>query len=91
MLKTEELKFHLDLQDEEDRERTALFGLNGDVKENLPFKIQKNCASCTGPSELSQMTKAFKMACLSYEPSKVMFRGEVYSRRGLLELREGLI
>jgi hypothetical protein len=75
MLKTEELKFHLDMQDEEDREKTALFGLNGEVRDDLPFKIQKNCVTCAGPNELFEMKRAFRMACLSYEPNKVMFRG----------------
>ena len=37
------------------------------------------------------MRKTFKIACLAYEPSKVIFRDEVLPRFGLLERRRALM
>jgi len=37
------------------------------------------------------MTKAFKMACLSYQPSKVSFEGKPFDRNSLVEAQGYLL
>jgi len=58
-----------------------------DGKEEGPstIKINKNCTSCSG--QLPFMKKAFKMACLAYEPSPVTLYDELVSRDELLDRR----
>ena len=82
-------------QDEIDRESIALMG----YKEARPGKmikmpktvinIDKQCFSCTGQS--SVVLNAFKIACLAYVPSPVLFHNEQFSRKELLEYQRKML
>ena len=51
--------------------------------------IEKKCISCSG--QLSFVMSSFKMACLSYAPSPVMYRGRVYPREDMHYVRNELL
>ena len=46
--------------------------------------LDKNCMSCANTQNNEATLKAFKIACLSYQPSKVMFERTDYSRVELI-------
>jgi hypothetical protein len=54
-----------------------------------PVTLDANCLSCTGqPSHLMQL---FKLACLSYNPSRVVYRKHTLTRAQLMQMRKTLI
>ena len=61
------------------------------AREAQVISIDHNCLSCA-PSIQNELTvKAFKMACLQYEPSKVFFENSNYQRNELLEAKDVLL
>ena len=73
-------------QDEIDRESIALFGVK-DLKNSKfksPVMIDKQCITCSGQPNF--ITNAFKLACLAYSPTSVMFKETVYERYELIEI-----
>jgi len=52
----------------------------------LSIQVQPNCVSCSG--QVTFIKKAFKMACLSYQPSTIAWRGEQLSRTQILKKRK---
>ena len=53
--------------------------------------IDHNCMTCA-PSTVNELTvKAFKMACLQYQPSKVFFENCHYNRKDLIDAKEILL
>lgn len=85
----------LQQQDECDRESIALMGYKetkvpskGNLKKPV-ISVDKSCLSCTGqnPTILS----AFKMACLTYMPSQVMFSSQEFSRKELIDIQRRMI
>ena len=57
--------------------------------ENMPVQLEDSCLSCNGiPSQTVQM---FKAACLSYKPSKVAYRYQVFQRNQLMTMRRVLV
>ncbi|OMJ78878.1 hypothetical protein SteCoe_21232 [Stentor coeruleus] len=86
----------LQMQDESDRESISLMG----YKESKPMKgapkpgkaivgLDKQCISCTGQS--SVVLNAFKIACLTYTPSQVIYRNEKYTRMELYDMLKRLL
>ena len=57
--------------------------------------FDKNCMQCGGPgqasSQLPTLIKAFKMACLSYKPSPVVFESKAFERNQLIEAQGYLL
>eukprot|EP00347_Sterkiella_histriomuscorum_P021638 403333283 len=51
--------------------------------------LDANCLSCTGQS--SHVIQQFKMACLSYTPSLVKYRGDKFNRVSLMQMRQTLV
>ena len=49
-----------------------------EVKAKTPIQVNNHCASCSGNA--SYIKKAFKIACLSYSSSKVMYKKEELTR-----------
>ena len=47
--------------------------------------MEKQCLSCTGQS--SVVLSAFKIACLAYAPTPLMYRQKVFTRHNLILLR----
>ena len=80
----------MDQQDEIDRESISLFGLSkkgelsDDEGDDGPpmVELDKKCMSCTG--QINFVKKAFKIACLAYQPSKILYDENVFSRKELL-------
>lgn len=87
---TEFCKIGLSLQsqDENDRESIALMGYKK-TKKNTIVSIDKRCLSCAGQS--ASVLSAFKIACLAYEPSLVMFQSRKFTRKELLNLQNKLL
>lgn len=85
------INYHLQTQDERDRESIALMGLTQnthtiDYKRNSevpPISLDKNCLSCSG--RVTVILKAFKAACLSYSLSNVEYKGHSLTRLNLLD------
>jgi len=60
--------------------------------EQMPIKIDQKCLNCNSSSHDPQLTtKLFKIACLSYKPSDLEYRGQTMSRVALIGLRRSLI
>lgn len=80
----------MDQQDEIDRESISLYGLkNSDENEDniksekAPMvELSQNCMSCSG--QINFLKKAFKTACLNYQPSKILYEENIFSRKELL-------
>ena len=53
------------------------------------LSIDKNCYSCSGNN--SSIVNAFKMACLAYFPSPVLYKGSVFAREVLLTMQARLM
>jgi hypothetical protein len=57
--------------------------------------FDKNCIQCGGPgqaaSQIPGLVKAFKMACLSYKPSPVVFESKTFDRTQLIEAQGYLL
>ncbi|OMJ89467.1 hypothetical protein SteCoe_8365 [Stentor coeruleus] len=86
----------LQMQDEFDRESIALMGYKeakGGKGHSKPCKavvaLDKQCFSCTGQS--SVVLNAFKIACLTYMPSQVIYGNDKYSRRDLYDMLNRLL
>ena len=78
-------------QDEVDRESIALMGYKegkGKGTGKSVVSIDKQCLSCTG--QASVVINAFKIACLAYAPSSVVYKESVFTRKELLEA-QGLL
>ncbi len=77
---------HLEIQDEIDKQNISLMGVqenNSDnpaqtKEKNSILELDKKCFSCCGypASTLS----AFKMACLTYNPSSIKIDSKEYKR-----------
>lgn len=59
---------------------------SGAPKEAQPVQVLKNC-SCNTTQQSNDIKRAFKMACLAYNPSRVQVNGTAFSRRELLAQR----
>ena len=64
-----------------------MYGINEemgkqDVKTDSVIHVNNNCLQCSGNA--SFIKKAFKLACLSYQSSKVRYQNVDYTREELL-------
>lgn len=58
----------------------------------MPIKIDQKCITCTQPSHDMHLTlKLFKIACLTYKPTDIEYRGQKMARTALISLRRDLI
>ncbi|CAG9333357.1 unnamed protein product [Blepharisma stoltei] len=92
----------LTTQDEIDRESIFLMGykepkakFSGTPRSSASqtprnvVNIDKTCLSCTGQSSI--VLSAFKMACLTYTPSPVIFRQQLFTRKELIETQSKIL
>lgn len=82
----------LSKQDETDRESIALMGYKEgkNLKSSKPVvSIEKQCLSCTGQG--SVVLTAFKIACLAYSPSPIIFQGITYTRKDLIDIQAQIL
>lgn len=91
LLTAEEIDIRLYAQDDVDRQMTTLYGINeemgsNDLKSQSVIQVNKNCMQCSGNA--SFIKKAFKLACLSYQSSKVTFQNQEFTREELLFKRQ---
>ena len=73
---------HIVIQDEIDRQGTALYALRSEKNEQLPpatLQLDPNCLNCD-PKSAVVVQKAFKMACLTYNPSQIRIDDQMFSR-----------
>lgn len=83
----------LQQQDEVDRESIALMGqkdikLKGSLKKPV-ISMDKNCMSCTGEKPIIQ--SLFKMACLAYTPSPIIYSSQEFARKELISIQKRMI
>jgi hypothetical protein len=79
-------------QDEIDRESIALFGVKDSkaaLKGKAPVMIDKQCITCSGQPNF--ITNAFKLACLAYSPTCVLFKDVVYERAEMIEILRKIV
>ena len=58
----------------------------------LPISMDHTCIQHQSNSRDAEMTlKLFKLACLTYQPSNVTYRGVTVSREGMIKIRRGFI
>ena len=58
----------------------------------IPITVNQNCLSCQQSGKDTQMTlRLFKLACLSYKSSDLVYRDQRLTREALLQLRRTLI
>ena len=53
--------------------------------------LDANCMQCANTQNNEATVKAFKMACLSYKPSTVVFENATYTRKQLIRAKETLM
>ena len=54
-----------------------------------PIRVKESCLSCAGvPSHTMDL---FKLACIQYQPSNVLYRNNNMTRKRLLGMRKTLI
>lgn len=83
--------------DEMDKKSIALFGVHQETKNLKPtemfqkdvMSLDRKCLSCNPNSHV--ITKAFKMACLSYEPSGIFWNNQLYTRENFLKARREML
>lgn len=79
-------------QDEVDRESIALFGVKDSklsLKGKTPVMIDKQCITCSGQPNF--ITNAFKLACLAYSPTSILFKDTVYERVEMIEILKRIV
>jgi archaellum component FlaC len=76
-------------QDEEDKQTLKLLGTKGAPPAQSSIKISADCLSCAGKSSI--ITHAFKLACISYDPSPLSYRSRVFSRVQLLQVAGNML
>ena len=92
--KAESIDICLYAQDDKDRQQTVLYGINEEaglceIKSETPIQVNNNCLQCSGNA--SFIKKAFKLACLTYNSSKVTYQNQQFMREELLHIREEMI
>ena len=78
---------HIVIQDEIDRQSTALYALKSNKQQEMSqmptLQLDPNCLNCdTKGSAIIQ--QAFKMACLTYNPSQIRIDEQLFSREEIL-------
>jgi hypothetical protein len=84
---------HIVIQDEIDRQGTALYALRSDKSEGITtptIQLDQNCLNCDGKTA-GIIQKAFKMACLTYNPSQIRIDDQMFSREEILEISTGIL
>eukprot|EP00359_Climacostomum_virens_P000882 CAMPEP_0204896932 /NCGR_PEP_ID=MMETSP1397-20131031/452_1 /ASSEMBLY_ACC=CAM_ASM_000891 /TAXON_ID=49980 /ORGANISM="Climacostomum Climacostomum virens, Strain Stock W-24" /LENGTH=675 /DNA_ID=CAMNT_0052064619 /DNA_START=1209 /DNA_END=3236 /DNA_ORIENTATION=+ len=76
-------------QDEEDKQTLKLLGSKGALPAQSSIKISADCLSCAGKS--SMVTHAFKLACISYDPSPLSYRNRIFTRTQLLQVEGNML
>ena len=61
------------------------------ARHDLPIKIDPKCLSHQNGKDSQLTLNLFKMACLTYKPSKVNYREQNLDRKLLIQIRRGLI
>lgn len=89
-IKTSKILYKLIAQDEIDRKTIQLSAYSENkqscksvIRPKLSVSLKPECMSCTGQGPL--VYSAFKMACLNYAPSEIMYEGKNYTRQVLIE------
>ena len=97
LVECSKLTHALQLQDELDRESIALYGVkdskhvsNRSLSLSKPsMTIDKQCLSCSGQPNF--VTTAFKIACLAYSPTSILFKDTVYERSEMIEIHKRIL
>lgn len=55
----------------------------------INIDVDMNCLSCTGNKGM--ISKVFKMACLNYSSSKVIYQNNSYKRKEILKIQQDII
>lgn len=97
------MQIALDLQDEDDKHKINLFGLNDlsinlqDININknqtakkIAIKLNEECYGCSDTAR-GQIYNAFKMACIDYQSTDVVFRGSVMPRKGMIVMKSQIL
>jgi hypothetical protein len=83
---------HIVIQDEIDRQGTALYALKTQKLETPQptFQLDPNCVNCENKTT-SIINQAFKMACLTYNPSQIKIDEQLFSREEILEISTSIL
>jgi hypothetical protein len=84
---------HIVIQDEIDRQGTALYALkskNAEIAQMPTLQLDQNCVSCENKNA-PLIQQAFKMACLTYNPSQIRIDDQLFSREEILEISTGIL
>ena len=55
------------------------------------ISLDTNCQTCSPSNHNEIVMKAFKIACLQYMPSQVVFENETYTREELINTKNSLL
>jgi len=84
---------HIVIQDEIDRQATALYGLRAEKAENVTpptIQLDPSCLNCDSRTA-GTVQKAFKIACLTYNPSQIKIDDQMFSREEILEISTSIL
>lgn len=69
----------------------AIDSKDNNFKPTNIISMNKNCLTHSDGLHNETVMKAFKMACLNYEPSTVEFENNIYKRKDLIEAKSDLL
>lgn len=67
------------------------------LDDQIAIKLNEDCLQCNNlkhnqnPSHIKMLHTAFKMACINYKSSNIIFRGKNLTRKSLMEVRTNLL
>ena len=64
---------------------------NAKKQGNVALSVSNECLNCGDERIKKKIQSAFKMACINYAPSPVIFRGKKYERRSLIEAKRTML
>ena len=85
---------NLTYEDLMSKDKSVIKGQSGrlnDATKSIAVRLSNECMSCGDERMKKKVTSAFKMACIDYAPSPVIFRGKRYERRNLIEAKRTML
>lgn len=61
------------------------------TEQTLAVKLTDECMQCGDDKLKKKICQAFKMACINYSPSPVLYRGQKFDRKKLIEVKRTML
>jgi hypothetical protein len=61
------------------------------TEQTIAVKLSDECMACGDEKMKRKISQAFKMACIHYSPSPVLYRGQKFDRKKLIEVKRTML